>query len=163
MAKVIISVDASYCLRTGACGYAYKISCKKRRSLYWGQEGFFIVDSPLIAEIVAILEALRAGVDKRQVLPGDLVIIESDCMGAIATLQGKRKKLSEYEEKLLQSYRDFRHNNKVFVVLSHVSGHSVGRARHTVDNNECDRRAKIEMKKRRKKYLDDLERQIERR
>lgn len=100
----------------------------------------------IVAEMQASVNALYIGIKHKLVLEHDFVLIQTDCVQAIAAFERTRiqsiaeLQVTEAMEVLIREFaltREFRH----------VKGHSNRQDARYVANNLCDKRAKYHMRK----------------
>jgi len=141
-----IMADASHCSQTGAGGYAFWIA--SHRGKRGGQGTLNRVSTSTLAEMQAVCNALYTARECSLVLPGDEVLIQTDCVSAIHGFDGRRD-LSKEESECRDAYLKL--NNYVYVELRHVKGHSYRTEAKFRSNNACDERARREMRITRKR------------
>jgi ribonuclease HI len=102
------------------------------------------LESSNLAEMQAICNVLYIARTDGYVLPGDEVLIQTDCRAAIQGLTGFR----EVVGRELDAQKTFRKlSESIFVDLRHVKGHtSRDEARYRA-NHHCDRQAYAAMKR----------------
>lgn len=148
--RVTVIADASHCPDTGAAGYGYWAVSERGR-----QGGGGPIKNPLgnstAAEMAALVNglyfALASGIAER----GDHVLLQTDCTGAIAALESKRKELSIDERAAKAQFFELKKTHGVTVSFRHVKGHTSRTEARYVTNNLCDQRAKTGMRLARKR------------
>lgn len=141
-------VDASYCSQTKAGGYGFRIASERgKRSGSGILQGR--VTNSMVAEMQAVVNVLWIARNEEKVLPGDEVLIMTDCVAAINGLEGRRV-LSKEEEVIRKEYLKL--NNHIYVELRHIRGHVKSDKKRYVAHNNADEAAKKQMKLQRKKF-----------
>ncbi len=136
-------VDASWCPKTKAAGWAVWLRCNQGREVL---SGSFTCKSSLEAEVVAAILGVKLAVEK---FPNaEAVLIKTDCDGAQKMLQfeGKRprsERLCMMQEKLVE----FREAHDIWVKVRWTKGHDPGNEAPAYINRRVDRLARIQMKK----------------
>jgi ribonuclease HI len=108
-----------------------------------------------VAEFMAIVASLQAAIARDLVRSGDSVLMQSDCLGAIALARGQREpniQENEYAVMLRRVIRTF----NLTVKYKHVKAHKrelIGARYETIEL--CDRRAKHAMRSRRATFAAD--------
>lgn len=143
---VTIIADASFCPETKRAGYGYWIASQRGKI---GGEGAMSgsVENNIAAEMIALLNGLRAAVSKELILAGDCVLLQTDCQPAIDAFLDKRQTISNQELQLVNGYTKFVKRLELKVRFKHVKGHSENTEAKFIVNNICDRNAKRNMRK----------------
>lgn len=152
--NVTIIVDASHCGQTGAAGCGFWIACERGK-----QPGEHAFRKPVVnagvAEFMGIVASLQSAIARGLVQSGDSVLMQSDCMGAIALARGIREpnvQENEYAIMLKRIIRTF----DLTVKYKHVKAHKkdlIGARYETIEL--CDQRAKHAMRNRRATFAED--------
>ncbi len=143
---ITIIADASFCPDTKVAGYAYWIICKRGKK---GGDGTFKgpVESNIIAEMMALLNALQGGLTSKVVRHNDQVLLQTDCQPAIDTFKKRRRRPSTKEKELIHWLDECLRTNNIAVRFRHVKGHSGRDEGRYVANAICDRKARRNMRK----------------
>lgn len=88
--RVTIIADASFCPDTNVAGYGYWIACERGKD-GGGGEMKGRVESSLIAEMQAVVNALYISIRKNLVQANDHVLLQTDCEGAILKFKTGKK------------------------------------------------------------------------
>lgn len=137
---ITVLADASYCPTERVGGYGYWIASAREK---FGGHGAFkgeIADS-VTAEMMAVVNALHFAL-QRVILPGDAVLIQTDCIAAISAFKGERQNLKQQESKAVSTLLHFKNKFEISIVFRHVKGHSQNMEARYVSNNLCDKRAR---------------------
>lgn len=152
--RVTIIADASHCPDTGAGGYGFWIASERGK----GPGGGPLtgkVDSSGAAEMLALCNALAAGLRHGLIADGDVVLMQTDCQSAILAFSGARTQLSADERKASRFLSEERRKHNLSISFRHVKGHTRrGEARYTT-NRLCDQRAREGMLKSRAELKGD--------
>lgn len=142
---VTIIADASFCPETNVGGYGYWVASHR------GKEGGGqplkgeVVDN-VVAEMMALCNALYHAIQSKLVEAGDEVLFQSDCTPAIDALTGKRQSFKEQELKVVEQFQRAKTQLNLVFRFKHVRGHTrIDDARHAT-NRACDRRARKAMR-----------------
>lgn len=149
--NVTIIADASVCPDTGAAGYSFWIACERGKEGKHGPMRELVRDSTE-GEMMALLNGLHYAHKQLYIMPGDEVLLQSDCRNALEILKTFRKHKKPEVDKLIRFYHKLVKAAGVEVRFKHVKGHTklaVKGARFTV-NRKCDKEARKGMKARRK-------------
>jgi ribonuclease HI len=147
--RVTIIADASFDQRYGIGGYGYWIACARGKTPGEGVLRGTVVSS-LQAEMMAMCRALHDGVKLRLIEPGDEVLVQTDCQGAIDALEARR--LCVPSDKLVLSFfEQLRAKHNLTITFKHVKGHTKLREARFAANRMCDARAKSAMRAERAK------------
>jgi ribonuclease HI len=100
------------------------------------------IDTSNAAEMAALVNGLffacLAGIAQQ----GDHVLLQTDCTGAIAALEGKRTARSKHERYAKKRFFEIKKEYGVTVSFRHVKGHTSRTEARYVTNNICDHRAR---------------------
>lgn len=152
-----IIADASFCNDTKCGGYAFFVSSERGK---FGDKGQFTV--PLVSNVHAEMAALANGVyaacNKKKVLDGDSILIQSDCIAALEALSGDRDNLNEHETKVRDSLLSIKEYYRLSFRFKHIKGHSNKDGAEIPDarslaNVICDKKARKEMNRARNSFL----------
>lgn len=148
---VTIIADASYCPETDKAGYGFWIASQRGKA---GGDGVLEshVGNNIVAEMMALLNALHVAVRRGLVIPKDSVLLQTDCQPAIDAFNGRRSNITEQEKELVSWYKEFVSSNELHMRLKHVKGHTKSDDARFVVNNICDRKARRNMRKARDKH-----------
>lgn len=159
-----IFADASFCPKTGSAGWAAWMICGGKSSLTIG--GRITAPAPMSydAETFAAVNALYAARAAGYFTAGQVVMLQSDCLRALAifryfvpgTVESRhrdglattpigKKKLKAPDKLALAAIEKLMAETPVKIVVRHVRGHQPGHGRAWV-NEECDRLAKQHMR-----------------
>jgi len=141
--RVTIIADASFCPEHRVAGYGYWIACE-RGKLPGGGPMRDKVSSSMLAEMMAVCNALLDGFKHKLIEAGDEVLIQTDCMGAIELLQATPKC------PVTDVFHSLCKRGKITVRFKHVKGHTAHAEPRFAANRACDQRAKTAMRARRK-------------
>jgi ribonuclease HI len=148
---VTIIADASHCPETKACGWAYWIASQRGKRGGDGYEATPIVNS-IAAEMLALLHGVLQGCGAGLVHPKDTLLLQTDCQAAIDAFEGKRKRITKEELKIVIDYLKLVKSLQLIVEFRHVPGHTQGETARTWTNNKCDALAGIAMRKAQRKF-----------
>jgi ribonuclease HI len=148
--RVTIIADASHCPDTLAAGYGYW-AISERGSRGGGGPLAKPIDKSSAAEMAALVNALYVALEVGIALPGDHVLLQTDCMGAIQALESKRTGLSSDERSAKGKFYELKKSADVTVSFRHVKGHTTVKDARSVTNRLCDERAKAGMRLARKR------------
>lgn len=109
------------------------------------------IDTSNAAEMAAMVNGLFFACKSGIALPGDHVLLQTDCTGAIAALESKRKELSKDERAAKATFFQIKKEYGVTVSFRHVKGHTNFEEARFVTNRLCDQRAKDGMRQARKR------------
>jgi len=139
---VTIIADASYCHKDRVAGYGFWIACE-RGKLAGGGPMRERVGSSLLAEAKAVCIGLYTAVRNELIRPQDSVLLQTDCIGAIAFLHRTATPLSKSEAgKVKEFFNTLVRQNALTVEFRHVRGHTKVRDARSLCNRHCDSRAK---------------------
>lgn len=151
---VTIIADASFDSRYGVGGYGYWIASARGKQPGEGALRGTVV-SALQAEMMAVCRALHDAVKLRLVEPGDQVLVQTDCQGAIDFLKRASLKdigLQHEANRLVWTVFDrLKSVHNLFITFKHVKGHTQLREARFAANRACDARAKKAMRAERDK------------
>jgi len=110
------------------------------------------VGNNIVAEMMALLNALSVAVKRGLVEKKDSVLLQTDCQPAIDAFNGRRSSITDQEKELVLWYENFVSSNELHMRLKHVKGHTKSDDARFVVNNICDRKARRNMRKARDKH-----------
>lgn len=141
-----LMVDASWCPEYRVGGYGYWIASPKGK---WGNQETLrgIVETSTLAEMQAVVNVLYIARKSEYVLPGDSVLIQTDCKAAIMGLEGGRK-LSKAEAQCRNEFKKLMQS--IYVELRHVKGHTMRAGARFEANRRCDAGARDALNEARK-------------
>lgn len=149
---VTIIADASFCPDTGAAGYSFWIACERGKDGKHGAIKAQVKDSTE-AEMMALLNGLHYAHKEIFVMPGDVVLLQSDCKNALEILENFETHKRPEIDKLLKFFAHLIKTSEIKVRFKHVKGHTSAAtnkgARYAV-NRICDKQAKKQMKRKRR-------------
>lgn len=147
--KITIIADASYCHETQAGGFGFWIASERGK---YGGGGPFRkrCDGSAAAEMMAVVNAFAIAINRKTVQEGDHVLLQTDCVEAIAVLSHRRRGGTADQLECIRVFRQLKKEAGVTVSFRHVKGHTRHEAARFVTNNLCDRRAKAGMRAMRK-------------
>ena len=131
---ITVFADASYCSDSKAYGWCFWLKHGAQGTNVIEQDGGFGLASSEDAELEALHAGLRYVQDKL-VFKAKVVVVQSDCVGALRRLRPACDALKRAGAQA--------------VVPKHVKGHQGGKEKRSWVNELCDTRAKQEMRKRR--------------
>ena len=149
---VTLIIDASHCPRTKAAGYGWWLASTRGKR---GGSGPMhqLQKNSTVAEMQAIQYAVDENYTSGLILPGDILLIQTDCTAAIWGFQEKRNVLCDTQKQILQTFKQWKELHKIGVMFKHVRGHTAGDDNRSMANIICDRRALQEMRKLRDEIL----------
>lgn len=150
--------DASFCPHTRIAGYGFWIAAARGKLPGQGVFKTLCRDN-IVAEMRAIVYALRQGMNAGVLQKFDELLIQVDCQAAIAAFDGSRALLNEEEKEVQQYFQYLKEQGSFEIEWRHVKGHSHITDARSLSNNSCDRRARREMRKARDKFLSSQENQ----
>jgi len=145
--NVTIIADASFCPETHVGGYGYWIACERGRVPGGGPFKSLIQDANL-AEMMAVCKAIHEGLKQQLIQPGDDILVQTDCMGAIDTfakMQSFRWMNASYKT-VMEVFRKLRNKHNLRITFRHVKGHTNIHEPRYAANRACDYRAKTAMR-----------------
>ncbi len=143
--RVTIIVDASFCNQTGAGGYGFWIASERGKEPGGGPLKGRISNNNA-AEMMGVCNALYRSLINELVLPGDQILMQTDCVAAIQGFEGRRNLTDPQEKEALRTFRSLRSKHDLHVYFKHVKGHTRREEARYVTNNLCDQRAKQGMR-----------------
>ena len=145
---VTIFADASWCPETHAGGWAGWAKSQRLKCEGHGQLRDLLPSSNA-AEISAIGNAVHMALRKCAAVPGDELLIQSDCMHAISVLGSQVRPRNEAEGTVWLYLCRLRVKYDLEMKYRHVPGHTKGDQPRLYVNNLCDERAKAAMREKR--------------
>lgn len=149
---VTLIADASFCPDTGAAGYGYWVVCARGRRIGSGAMKSIVANNNS-AEMMAIANGLYQSYTHGLVLPGDHVLVQTDCQAAILGFEGRRKNITAEEVGVAVYLTNLKSAIGITLGFRHVKGHTSGKTRRTWVNNNCDALAGKAMAQARKVIL----------
>lgn len=157
--RVTVIADASYCLDYRVAGYGYWIACERGRMPGGGAVRGKVASS-LVAEMIAVVNALHDGLKYELIMKGDEVLFQTDCVGAIGYFERSVLDLPDTARHVGKAFYDLTSNSKLEVRFRHVKGHTTLKEARYAANRHCDQRAKQSMRQaRRKAQQEELDEQ----
>lgn len=141
-------VDASHCPETGAGGYGYRVASERGKRNGSGTLQGRITNS-CVAEMKAVVNALWLVRRDSIIMPGDMVLVNTDSMYAIDALSGRRY-LTQEEEHVRKEYDKV--CNSMYVELRHIRGHSTRDEKRFRAHATADELAREQMRRQRKNF-----------
>ena len=145
---VTVITDASYCPETKAAGFGYWAVSQRMRK-YGGGPLRELPRNSQEAEMLAIVNAVIKACESGVAEAGDEILIQSDCLGALNTFEGKRTRVADWEQGIVDGLAVFGIELNLFFRYRHVKGHTNGATPRLWVNNLCDKHAKEGMRERR--------------
>jgi len=144
--RITIIADASHCPDTGKAGYGFWIASQRGKL---GGDGVLkgCINNNISAEIMALMNALHAGINAGLICRDDSVLLQTDCQSAIDAFEGRRQSMSAREKELVKFYLSLRKRYSLNISMKHVKGHTRNKDARYVVNNICDRKARQHMRK----------------
>jgi ribonuclease HI len=150
---VTILTDASWCPDTGAAGYGYWIASGRGKRP--GGNVMKPAVNPCHAEMMAIANGLTVALKAELVCDGDDVLIQTDSTNAIRALTSQELRYGDQFTLDMAAVRDYVTNlvarHKLRMEYRHVKGHSPRPEARFKANNHCDERAKLHMRRARRR------------
>lgn len=143
--RATILTDASYCPETFVAGYGYWIASDRGKLGGGGRMQGSSIANSTAAEMMAVANSLWIAAMHQLILPGDQVLMQTDCESAIQAFEWRRKTYIQQEIaacKFVQSLVA----NGLAIRFKHVKGHSGIRDPRHIANHMCDKRAKDAMR-----------------
>lgn len=106
-----------------------------------------LVKNNVIAEMMAIANALHQALKLGLVQREDEVLLQTDCIPAIEAFEGTRVRLISEEHEVVKVLLSFKERFNLNLEFRHVKGHTSRNEARYVTNKMCDRRAKEAMRK----------------
>jgi len=150
--RVTLLADASFCPNTRIAGYGFWIAAARGKLPGHGVFKTLCRDN-VVAEMRAIVYAMRAGMQHGVIQKHDELLIQVDCLAAISAFDGSRTELNEEEKAVHRYFKDLKRQGSFEIEWRHVKGHSSTTDARSLSNNSCDRRARREMRKARDAFL----------
>lgn len=150
--RVTLLTDASFCPNTRIAGYGFWIAAARGKLPGQGVMKNLCRDN-VVAEMRAVVYALRAGMIRGVLEKGDEILIQIDCQAAITAFDGTRNILNEEEVETKGYFNKLVKRGEFRIEWKHVRGHSNTTDARSLSNNSCDRRARHEMRKARDAFL----------
>lgn len=153
---VTVFSDASYCPDTSAGGWG--AWCKSERgTICDGGILKMTANSSGMAELMAAVNAVKISLNKKIALPGDHILLQSDCQQVGTSLiQYSRDNLYDQGLLIRDIFDEICQRYDIKVVYRHVKGHTRGHKPRLWVNNFCDDLARQSMEadraQRRRKY-----------
>lgn len=144
--RVTVIADASFCPEYRVAGYGYWIASERGRKAGGGAMRD-LVNNSLVAEMMAVVNALHDGLKYELIMQGDEVLFQTDCIGAMEYLQRMPTGLPVDAGRVTKAFFDLRINAKLDVRFRHVKGHTGLKEARFASNRRCDERAKQAMRK----------------
>lgn len=136
---VTLMTDASHCPNTGAGGYGFWCATERGKLPGGGPLAGVIKDS-YEAEMKAVANSLKCGINAGLILEGDRVLVQLDHQGVVGCINGVHSARSDVKCVLDYIFNTAKELNlKVFA--RHVKGHSKNTEARYASNNHCDVRA----------------------
>lgn len=138
MSTATVIVDASFCSRTKAAGWAAWIAhegAKIKKSGQFKERPVNSTTAELLAALCGIWFAYQSGARD--------ILVQSDCTAVIGAVQGRGGHAKQYRDAKLAHFPD------ASVRAKHVRGHTKTDDARSYCNRWCDSQAKIEMRKQR--------------
>lgn len=150
---VTLMCDASHCPTTKVAGYGFWIVCS--RGNMPGDGVVHDVDTSLSAEMVAIASSIWHGLRDGPISPGDKVLIQVDCLGAIDRFEGIRDTLivTDFQQEIIDYFWYVKKKYFLETEFRHVKAHTSERSARSNANRLCDRRARKAMRTARDELL----------
>jgi ribonuclease HI len=144
MRATIIS-DASWCPDTKVGGYGYWVASELGKA---GGGGTFRgeVESSNCAEMLAICNAVDAGMRAALFAPGDILLLQTDCFAALTAFQGDRKPTTHQEIAAVVYLKRIAMRYDLGMSFRHVKGHTNNPEPRYAANRLCDQEAKKGMR-----------------
>lgn len=144
--RVTIIADASHCHKQNVGGYGFW--CVSKRGSHAG-EGMFKLKlrDALAAETMAIVNALHCATSMGIAVAGDAVLIQTDCLNAIAQLEETNRRKRADLENAITLFRRLRDANSLSIEFRHVKGHTSVRDQRSKAQRMSDQRARRAMRK----------------
>jgi ribonuclease HI len=147
--RVTIIADASQCSETKVGGYGFWIV--SRRGKYAGSGVFKgSVAGASEAEMMSMVNALHMSIALGIAQKGDDVLIQSDCMSAMALMQGRTRRVLPQYVSALERFRKLKADYSLKVEFRHVRGHTDTGDRRSAAQRLADQRARAQMRAARK-------------
>lgn len=157
--RVTVIADASYCPEHKVGGYGFWIASE--RGKHGGGGALRCPINNIVAEEMAVVNALYIALQVGLVHAQDEVLMQTDCMGAIDAFRGTRNKLQAQEHEVVSTFNNLKERFSLVLEFRHVKGHSNRREARYTTNRLCDRRAKEAMRKARaSKICNNLREQL---
>lgn len=144
--RVTIIADASFCDENKVGGYGYWISSDRGRR-GGGDEFKGRVNTNVIAEMMAICNALYVGIATKLVDVGDEVLLQTDCIPAIDAFCDKLREPCQQTVEVAKKLREAADEKGLKITFRHVRGHTQQQAPRYTANRLCDKRAKEAMRR----------------
>jgi ribonuclease HI len=150
--KVVIISDASFCPETGASGFCYWAVSGR------GQKGGYgaiseRVDNSITSEMMAMIQGLNDACANKLILTEDDVLFRTDCKAAIDAFRNERKNIGAQETELVNYLYNFRIAHRLKIKFEHVKGHTGEDDKLSFVQAQCDKLARISMKRARQLFL----------
>jgi ribonuclease HI len=170
-ATAMIFADASFCHKTKAAGWGAWVKRDDRVSEAFGGSFRDTMPNSTDAELCALANALHRALARRMIEPGDVVMLQSDSLGALVRIRstipatfdnpargglavGVSRKATgrDVAQAAADRIKALADGANLTLVTRHVRGHQEGGGRHWV-NETCDQIAKAGMRKARDALL----------
>lgn len=149
---VTVMSDASFCHTTKCSGWGVWV--KSERGLFEGGGNFRTrateaAHAEAMAISIAVWVAFRQGI----ALPGDEILVQTDCLRVIHHYEGKNSFGSKTSEiaKTIAFTKNIIAENKATLRIRHVKAHAKKLGKRNYVNDLCDKHAKKAMKAQRAK------------
>lgn len=169
-ASVTIFADASYDPKTRRAGWAAWMKGAGKEASTVGGKIAIQCDASFSAETFATVNALYAARSRGYIVPGSVVMLQSDCLHALNVIRHhvhgateskhpdgmgviliRAKKLRRQDHDALAAIKKLMAETPFSIVVRHVRGHQTGRGRAWV-NEQCDLLAKRHMREARRAH-----------
>ena len=100
-----------------------------------------------------VVNALYLGIKRGIISTGDVILIQVDCQQAIDNFLKFRTKMTDEETSLIRLFYKLEKGNDIMCHFRHVPGHTNGKEPRLAANNQCDRDARLHMRKMRTRIL----------
>jgi ribonuclease HI len=145
--RVTIISDASHCPNTLVGGYGFWAVSQRGRHAGHGVFKSTMKDATA-AETMAIVNALHCSLQLGIAAEGDAVLIQTDCMNAIAQLDGRNTQRKRNDlSKAISLFVEMRDTHSLAINFRHVRGHTKVQDQRSRAQRLSDERAKRAMRK----------------
>ncbi len=153
--RVTIITDASFCPNTRVAGYGYWLASDRGSKAGMGVMTTQRIVSNVAAEMMAVANTLHDCKMQKLLLPGDSVLMQTDCVAAINAFTSVRtlNSMHEQEQNVVEYVWQFVKHFELEIRYRHVKGHSSQQGNRYLANHKCDQRAKNAMRVARDRIL----------
>jgi len=153
--RLTIQTDASFDHKLGVGGYGWFIN--SNRGPLAGEGILPPCESSINGEMMAVVMAVREGIEKDKIRHTDIMLIQMDCEQAIIRFRDKKYCSGKEDTALVKQFRDFIEVYKLGIEFRHVRAHTGVNDARSKSNEVCDLKAKFHLRRARWEHYQNLE------